>query len=1036
MYLEARRSRRSQHAADDRSLSFTDRRSRRAAAEMDPSAIPSPSPAKSAANGKRRKGGAKESTVSKTPKKDAPKDPQKAQVWQRTAKGTVLSKVSVGGDQFLQLKKLRVTVQVEGLRVRTIMDHIYYNPHGRTLEGTFKYTLPSDASVSYYAMFVGNQRPQEPRFFSGKLPSPQAIAEMAPQAIARTSPKEDWGTLREARLVAAEKGREVYEEITRQRIDPALLEQDAPNTFSGRVFPIPANGHNRVIIAYEQTLPRFQDQRVYSFAFPDEVAGLIDFSLSYNPQLAKLSRHNLRKIRCMQKQQKHFVRCLWETEKPNRNADFYFQPTTAKAAWVAGIDPLQDRRYLYAQLAVDLPQKSASKGASQAVFLLDTSLSETPQRFGVSVSLLEKILQNNPQIQQFNVLFFDVGTRWAKADGWLENTPKARAAIFRQIRRILLEGATDLSAALQALAAAPWQEAASKQALDIFFLSDGQLNWGNRDIHQILGRWSQQQRWGQTRWFAYSFGLGNEDTALYQRITRQGGAVFTCLGEAEIERCSTAHTHQAMSLDKIEIEGIEATETLVAGRQTTLYPGALLAFASRYQRDGKASITLKGSFDGQPISLPYTLDVKAHGDLAPRAWGEIAIAQLAELDDPKLTDLIVAYAQHFHIPNAHCSLLVLETDKEYKQYGLEQQQKAHKLDQLDLFIRDLFAQKGAPISMRARWRAIFRKVLQRAKALDSSAGRAALALLQAEEQAHFAFESPVMEQIWTQNDVPKTYLAERDKSAENFDPFVTEAKRRLKKAKIGGAIRSLSCIVELHPSNPRALRLVGYYLTAWERPKDAAGVFLRVLERRSFEPHAFRDLARTMQKLQRYALAAALYEILLAGNWHERFGEIKTIAREEYALLAYEATNAQRTSTSVKALLEQRKPLLGLSVPQAKLRVTLTWNTDNTDVDLWIHEPNGESCSYNTRNTRNGGALLQDITRGYGPERYENRQGPSGPYKIQLHFYGHRSNVLGNETHASVLIVLNAGTPQQEMFEKNVVLKKRGQRVDVTTLKL
>ncbi len=947
-----------------------------------------------------------------------------------------MSKVSVGGGQFLQLKKLRVTVQVEGLRVRTIMDHIYYNPHGRTLEGTFKYTLPSDASVSYYAMFVGNQRPQEPRFFSGKLPTPQGIVEMPPQEIARKSPKEDWGTLREARLVPAEKGREVYEEITRQRIDPALLEQDAPNTFSGRVFPVPANGHNRVIIAYEQTIPRFQKQRIYSFAFPNEVAGLIDFSLSYNPKLASLERHNLRAIRCLQKQQKHFVRCLWETEKPDRNATFYFRPTSPKAAWVAGIDPIQDRRYLYAQLAVDLPKKTASKGASQAVFLLDTSLSETPQRFGVSVSLLEKILQNNPHIEQFNVLFFDVGTRWAEKGGWLDNTPQVRAKLFAQMRRILLEGATDLSAAIQALASAPWQDPAPKQALDIFFLSDGQLNWGNRDINQILGRWSKQQRWGQTRWFAYTFGLGNEDTALYQRLTHQGGAVFTCLGEAEIDRCSTAHTHQAMLLDKIEIEGIDATEILVAGRQTTLYPGSLLTFASRYQQDGKAQITLKGSFQGRPISLPYTLDVKTQGDLAPRAWAEIAIAQLAELDDPKLTDLIVAYAQHFHIPNAHCSLLVLETDKEYKQYGLEQQQKAQKLDQLDIFIRDLFAQKGAPISTRARWRAIFRKALKRANALQSNAGRAAIALLQAEEQANFVFESPTMEQLWTQDDVPQDYVTERGKSTEDFDPFVKEAKRRLKRAKVGGAIRSLSCIVELHPSNPRALRLVGYYLTAWERPNEAAGVFLRVLERRSFEPHAFRDLARTMQKLRRYALAAALYEVLLAGNWHQRFGDIKTIAREEYALLTYEATNAQRTSTSVKQLLQQRNQLLGLIVPQAKLRVTLTWNTDNTDVDLWLHEPNGESCSYRKRKTSNGGTLLQDITRGYGPERYEIRKAPQGSYKVQLHFFGHNSNVLGNETHASVLIVLNAGTPQQEMFEKNVVLKGSNTRIDVTTLKL
>ena len=42
----------------------------------------------------------------------------------------------------------------------------------------------------------------------------------------------------------------------------ALLEQVAPNTFRGQVFPIPARGYNRVILAYEETLPQLAGQRV------------------------------------------------------------------------------------------------------------------------------------------------------------------------------------------------------------------------------------------------------------------------------------------------------------------------------------------------------------------------------------------------------------------------------------------------------------------------------------------------------------------------------------------------------------------------------------------------------------------------------------------------------------------------------------------------------------------------------------------------------------------------------------------------------
>ena len=118
------------------------------------------------------------------------------------------------------------------------------------------------------------------------------------------------------------------------------------------------------------------------------------------------------------------------------------------------------------------------------------------------------------------------------------------------------------------------------------------------------------------------------------------------------------------------------------------------------------------------------------------------------------------------------------------------------------------------------------------------------------------------------------------------------------------------------------------------------------------------------------------------------------------------------------------------------MRVTVTWNTDNTDVDLWVDEPNGQRCYYRRKRTYNGGTLLQDVTQGYGPERYENIGGRKGPYRVRLEFYGHRSNVLGNETHVSVSIVINAGTDQQRIIEKNFVLKRRKQIVDVVRLRL
>src|SRR5262249_30809493 len=81
------------------------------------------------------------------------------------------------------------------------------------------------------------------------------LARLQPAEVVQQVNTADWGLLQEGRVVSKQKALETYEEIVRGRIDPALLEYAGGNTFSGRVFPIPPRGYNRVLIAYEELLP-------------------------------------------------------------------------------------------------------------------------------------------------------------------------------------------------------------------------------------------------------------------------------------------------------------------------------------------------------------------------------------------------------------------------------------------------------------------------------------------------------------------------------------------------------------------------------------------------------------------------------------------------------------------------------------------------------------------------------------------------------------------------------------------------------------
>ena len=73
---------------------------------------------------------------------------------------------------------------------------------------------------------------------------------------------------------------------------------------------------------------------------------------------------------------------------------------------------------------------------------------------------------------------------------------------------------------------------------------------------------------------------------------------------------------------------------------------------------------------------------------------------------------------------------------------------------------------------------------------------------------------------------------------------------------------------------------------------------------------------------------------------------------------------------------------------QTKLRVVLSWNTNNTDLDLHVISPDGEHTYYGRRVSKNGGALDVDVTSGYGPEIYANPSPPKGRYLVYVNYYG------------------------------------------------
>lgn len=979
-----------------------------------------------------------------------------SRAWKRRARR--FARVEVGRDETgvktLNLRKLRVQVRIDGHRARTVVDHVYENPFDKQLEGRFTYPLPTGASACYYGMFLSaDVRDAPPLFpaadttFAAEQMPDGRLAMLAPEDLFRRA-DDRWGELREARVVAREQGRKVFEEIVRKKIDPALLEQDAGNRFVGRVFPIPARGFNRVVLAWEETLVEGSDGAlVYRFPLPAEELDWFHFEATTDPDAWNSQSFDGpgQPVRVLLENEQVLHRIAAEGESVRGDVTWRLVPKNPNLQMLSGIDTASSSQAFAARLRPDFAVEEAADPSTHGVFVLDTSLSEDPERFAVHIRLLRQILERDSALERFQVLCFDVGVWRVGGESWLSNDAPTRTRVFDALDAVLLEGATDLSAAVEILAGlGPDSDGGSpehgaKRPLTVFFLSNGEVTWGDGDASRLTARAASGAHWDPT-WYCYRSGVGAENVELFDALTRRGGATLQVPDEAAAPHVALAHRRKNFVIDSIRVtsDAGVARDLVVRGRQVAVPSGGDLVIAGRCPKAAtRGEILVEGRIGSKKHYIHEALSLGGTSQLAARAWADIAVEQMLALRDPRVDRLATAYAQRHRIGSRVTSFLVLETDAEYEQYDITAASSDLKIDDMERFFDEAY-RSDTPITRRVAFGRFLKDASERTGLLKQ--GKEAHVRDLFARMRESDFEMPRIAnygELPVRTMVSREYLQARAKDRRDFGLYTQAAQRRLGDGRDFLGLRALSSIVELEPGRSGALRLVGYRLLGLERPDFATVLFEKIRDSRPFEPHGYRDLARTFERLDRPALAAIHYELVLAGEWGDRFGEsIKVVARDEYRRLLRTSLRNSRLDERIAESFESRLASLGGEGSTPRLRVTISWNTDNTDIDLWVVEPSGEACGYNHQETRTGGRLLEDLTGGYGPERYENADAPGGEYVVLVKYYSDNPNLIGNETAVEVVVTRDVGSEREAVVRYDVVLTKDGQSIEVCRLRL
>lgn len=203
------------------------------------------------------------------------------------------------------------------------------------------------------------------------------------------------------------------------------------------------------------------------------------------------------------------------------------------------------------------------------------------------------------------------------------------------------------------------------------------------------------------------------------------------------------------------------------------------------------------------------------------------------------------------------------------------------------------------------------------------------------------------------------------------------------------AVEMLLSALELPSRDTQTLSVVADRLMRYQRVERAVWLYEEVLRLDPDRPQPARTLALALEKRASAAGARAPRKDL------ERALELLTgviMAPQEGAFEGIALVCLMDANGIIPRLRKlgvnrfDLDPRL-IALLDVDLRVVMEWNTDATDMDLWVDQPDGERSIYSNPDTAIGGRLSNDMTAGFGPEEYLLRRAIAGQYAISVNVY-------------------------------------------------
>lgn len=561
----------------------------------------------------------------------------------------------------LALIDQKVHVSISGRIARTEIEQSFYNEAGEVLEGTYRFPLPADASISGLSLLVGDK----------------------------------W---MDAEMLEKQRARDIFRQIVEATVprDPALLEWERGNIFKLKIFPIPGRGERRIRLSYTQILPAVGDTLRYRYPMSGASSGatgteIENFEFTIAVDRAELPAGGAAAIttpmaELQRREQGERVELSTRAQRfrpvHDLGADIPLPPAEQRLHAETHLDR-DGQAYFMLAFRPEIKLGAADRPRHYA-FVLDRSHSTTPELWTVARSLVQATAATLGEDDRMTVLACDAACDIAP--GGLQtaarpNLDRVETFLDGQV----LAGASDLGGMMRSAAEALGSAAADPKSGEaervIVYLGDGNPSAGELAPDELLRH--LERPLAGTRVQAVALGARSDLTVLSALTRKSGGDLLRADAKDDLralvrELRLRGEVPVARDVDLTLPEGMLYVHP---EQVSALRPGDTVTLLGKLSKPVHGPLTLRATGpDGQVVQDSVQVDLEATPGAGaerrahlPRTWAREEIEALTATRGHAARPEIIELSRRHNVLSRYTALLVLENDAMYREFNVVRQ---------------------------------------------------------------------------------------------------------------------------------------------------------------------------------------------------------------------------------------------------------------------------------------------------------------------------------------------------------------------------